>query len=259
VGAGDAGSSGIDDGGERGSGGVNPSGGADAGGRSGAGDGGVGGAGEGGSRENAAGNGGTGSDDFGSISGDVGLIDRDELLSPAPSFLESIFDVGGAEFDEDRLSPSGQRLYDAAPAGGSSRASEAVAFEVLRQGAGATLLQTEQEVRYDSSGAKVDFVAEIDSERVGVSVVRGLTFPRETTLSTEAAFTLLHEKLRQLQDASLVVASTDAWVATILVVVAYDEQKRDAVRTAYEQLDAITRGNTVVLIVQTDGNDEMIY
>jgi hypothetical protein len=55
------------------------------------------------------------------------------------------------------------------------------------------------------------------------------------------------------------VSAGDAWMKQILHVFAYDEQYVEVLQAAYDQIDASTKGNTIVYITRTDGEDAFMY
>ena len=122
---------------------------------------------------------------FGAISGDCGVLD-DELTSPEPFYFVNRLDFADDVFDAEDLvllTEGGQRLMDTENAGGSSTVSEAFAFEVLHRCELATLLATETEVHYTTTGKMTDLLVEIDGLRVGVSVARAYQVPPWATLT----------------------------------------------------------------------------
>lgn len=205
------------------------------------------------------GQGGTSAEEFGVLSGEVGSIDEAAVLGSNPRLFESTIDFGTAQFDSALLSADARRLLEAAAVGGSSAEAHAIAFEILRRGAGATLLKTSEEISYTTSSKSVDFLVEIQGQRVGVSVTRATSFPLGSDLSLQSASNLLEQKLNDILLASAGVAPSDAWVKAILLVLAYDAQKHDVVLEAYSALDSMTRSDTLVLVTQTDGDDAFLY
>jgi hypothetical protein len=226
--------------------------------------GGQGGVGQGG--EGLQGGGGTGQgggtavplDGFGAISGECGVLDPAELMTSSPPFeIENAIDFGASAFDSSLLSRGGQTIYDDPNAGGSSKESEAIAFDVLYRCELAALLKTETEILYDTTGAITDFLTEVDGLKVGVSVVRAYAFMADYTVAD--AVSKMTEKLLDIQESSANVSSGDAWTKQILAVIAEKPENASAVVTALGMIDAATRGDTIVVITVTDGDDAFVY
>mgnify|MGYP002079056243 CR=1 FL=1 len=197
-------------------------------------------------------------DGFGGIRGECGVIDPDELVAMSSPFnIENNIDFGMLAFDQSLFSPGGQTILTDPNAGGSSKESEAIAFEMLYRCELADLLKTETEISYTQPGAITDFLVEIDGTKVGVSVVRAFAFMTEYTV--QAAFDKMTEKLLDIQESSAHVAAGDAWSKQILAVIAEKPENLTAVVTALSMIDATTRGDTIVAITVTNGDDAFIY
>jgi hypothetical protein len=197
---------------------------------------------------------------LGVISGDCGLIDAMELTSPQPFVFSGAIDFGLDGFDYDQLTPGGQQLHDEGNLNASSLHSEIVAYEVLARCEAAALLKTETTIVYNNPmGKKTDFIAEIDGLKVGVSVVRAVGFPKDGPYTVAQAEAILTDKLSDIPKSSANVAPEDAWVKQILSVVAYGPMHRDSLLLAYEGLDPALKGDTLLVITVTDGDDAFIY
>ncbi len=197
-------------------------------------------------------------DGFGVIAGACGELDPRELVARSPAFeLENAIDFGTLTFSRDVLSPGGQTLFDAPNAGGSSKESEIIAFELLHRCELATLLKTETQIVYDTTGALTDMLVEIDGLKVGVSVVRAFKYMAEYTESD--ALAKMGEKLADIQESSANVSSADAWDKQILAVIAEKPENAAAVQAALPQIDVATRGDTIVIITVTHGDDAFVY
>lgn len=197
---------------------------------------------------------------FGTIVGPCGRVPP-EVDDVDPSFF-----VVRLDFEDDRydmsdlelLTEGAQRLMIEPNEGGSSRESEAFAYEVLERCEGATaLVSTEREVMYTSeTSKKTDLVAFI-GENVGVSVTRAFVFAGGPYPLSEAQ-RVVGGKLDDI------VVSTEnvvlpGWDKQILVVMADNDDAAARVREAWDGFTAERRADTIVYVVVTDGDDGPIY
>lgn len=197
---------------------------------------------------------------FGTISGDCGPIDSEEILSPDPFSFETHLDFGTSAFDYELLSTGGKYVYDAGNLGGNSLYSEVFSYEVLYRCELAKLLKTETEIRYqDNGGKKTDILVEIDGYKIGVSVTRAFAFPAGSTYTQGDAQALLEKKLGDIPLSTANAAAADAWQKQILHILAYNDQHRDAVFQAYAALDPSYKADTLVYVTVTDGIDDFMY
>ncbi|UQA60655.1 hypothetical protein [Polyangium aurulentum] len=232
-------------------------------GAGGAGTGGSGGAGTGGSG-GAGGTGGTGGgapvDGYGALSGTCGDIDLDDILSPEPELLANLLDFSARPaFDVSLLSSGGQTMHAEGNLGGSSLYSEIFAYEVLHRCDAAALLKTEAQIIYAMQGKKTDLLVEIDGMKVGVSVVRAVSYPKGNPYPVSQAYTVLEGKLADILQSSVNVDPQDAWKKQILAVVAQTPAHADAIQQAYTMIDPATKADTIVLVTVTEGDDDFIY
>ncbi len=199
-------------------------------------------------------------DGYGQIAGSCGEIDLEDLVSPDPQIVESEIDFSGRPpFDPVLLSPGGQEMYADGNLGGSSLYSEIFAFEVLARCEGATLLKTEAEIVYATQGKKTDILIDIDGEKVGVSVVRAMSFPEGAPYAPADALPVLEGKLDDILLSTANVAPEDAWIKQILAVVAQTPEHAASIGAAYAMLDDATRADTIVVVTVTEGVDAFIY
>lgn len=197
---------------------------------------------------------------YGIISGDCGPLALGDLYSPTPSTFDTRIDFEMNTFDAGLLSDGGYRMYNTPNAGGSSAASEVFAYEVLHRCEFADLAATETEVTYTPSGSKkTDLVVNIEGEIIGVSVARAFKYPPGTPLPVADARNLLNGKFSDIQVSSMNVNPPWQWRKQILHVLAYDDAARLSVIEAASQIDAGVRGDTILYITTTDGNDAFIY
>lgn len=201
---------------------------------------------------------------FGALMGMCDVLDS-ELQDAQGSVIENQIDFAQDPYDMDdlmRLSMGGQEIIKDGNAGGSSVLSEVFAYEVLYRCELATLIKTETEINYSDPNSKItDLLVEIDGIKIGVSVTRAVKFPRDnsTMYSVEQAQGLLDKKLKGILNSSMNVVPEDKWAKQILHVLAYDEQHATALKTAYGQLEASVKADTIVWITVTNGMDEFIY
>lgn len=200
---------------------------------------------------------------FGLIGGDCDVLDA-ELNDTSPHFFVGNIDFGDDPFDipEDvsQLSEGGQEILADGNLGGSSEASEIFAYEILLRCENASLLKTESEISYaDPMGKKTDLLLQIDGVRIGVSVTRAMVFPPADTYPVTNATDLLSRKLDGVRSASANVHPDDRWQKQILSILAYGPDFADSLREAWDDLDAETKGDTIVYVTVTNGDDGFIY
>ncbi len=196
---------------------------------------------------------------FGTISGECGVLDPAELMTGAtPLDVYNAIDFRMTAFDVGLLSDGGQTIMNTPNAGGSSEESEAIAYEVLYRCELAGLLKTETEITYEPpSSTKTDFLVDVDGLQIGVSVVRAFAFMTEYTV--QDALDKMTEKLLDIQESSAHVQAPDTWEKQILAVIAEKPENATAVQTALGMIDAATRGDTIVVVTVTDGDDAFVY
>lgn len=224
----------------------------------GAGQGGTGGGGPGG----GTGNGGAGgsADFYGALSGTCGEVNDDDVLSDDPQYLANAIDFSArAPFDVAYLTAGGLEIWNDGNLGGSSIHSEIFAYEVLSRCDGALLLKTEGEIVYQTPGKKTDLLVEIDGQRVGVSVVRAMSFPKGAPYPVAQAYDLLEGKLSDILESSVNVDPADAWPKQILSVIAQTPDHADALEAAWASIPAPVASDTIVFVTVTEGDDDFIY
>lgn len=218
-----------------------------------------GGGGQGGSAQGGAG-GGAPVDGYGALSGACGEIDLDDVLSPLPELLDSGLDFSlEPAFDVAALSPGGQAMYAAGNLNQSSLYSEIFAYEVLYRCDGAEFLKGESQIVYSIDGKKTDILVAIDGEKVGVSVVRAESFPEGAPYTVTDALPVLEGKLDDILLSSMNVAPEDKWKKQILAVLAQTPDHAAAIDQAWAMMDAATKADTIVLVIETEGDDHFIY
>ncbi|UJR86296.1 hypothetical protein [Sandaracinus amylolyticus] len=197
----------------------------------------------------------------GIISGSCDEIDS-ELLDPSEFLFENeiTFPVRITEADLVHFTEGAREVLEAGTVGGSSVYSEAMSFEVLARCEGATLLASEPGIRYmDPNGTRTDLLVEIDGHRVGVSVTRGMSFPRDAAYPLSEAQRVLTKKLEDIHASTANVDELDRWVKQILHVMTDTPMHAEQLRTAWADLSEETRGDTILLVTVTNGEDAFIY
>lgn len=199
-------------------------------------------------------------DGYGALSGTCGDVDLADILSTDPDYQTNGIDfTARLPFDDMFLSDGGLEMVADGNLGGSSLYSEVFAFEVLQRCEGALLLKTEGEIIYQTMGKKTDILLEIDGERVGVSVVRAMSYPEGSPYPVSQAYDVLEGKLADILESSVNVAPADSWPKQILAVVAQTQDHADAIEQAYAMMDAATKSDTIVYVTVTEGDDDFIY
>lgn len=199
-------------------------------------------------------------DGFGDIAGRCGLIDPADLTSSAPGWVENSLDFQMMPFDYAALSTGGQKVHDDGNLGGSSLYSEIFAYEMLYRCELAALLMTEGEIEYlDEMGKKTDLLVEVDGLTIGVSVTRAVGFPPDAPYTVGQATSLLEGKLDDIVLSTANAHPNNAWEKQILHVLAYAEEHRVALETAYASLPTETKADTIVIVTVTHGDDDFVY
>lgn len=201
-------------------------------------------------------------DGFGTLTGMCGVIDASHLESLDSFVFINTIDFGTDTYDASDyglLSEGGQTLADTPNAGGSSQWSEVFSYELLYRCELADLLKTETEIVYDIEGSITDILVQIDNHKVGVSVTRAMSWPRDTAYDPAQAQSLLEGKLEGIQESTLNVAPEDAWSKQILHVLADRTEHVTVLEDALDQIDVSIIGDTIILISVTEGLDDFIY
>lgn len=198
--------------------------------------------------------------EYGAISGACGVLD-DELVSASPGLFRLAIDFDHLYTDADMalLSDGAREILAEGNAGGSSVLSEVFAYEVLERCEDAALLKTETYIEYDQAGKLTDFLAEMDSEKIGVSVTRAVSYPFDSSYSMDKAATLLESKLADILVSSANVSDTDRWQKQVLAILAYGPAHADTIELAYAGIAPGTKADTLIYLIVTDGSDDFIY
>ncbi|MBN2722462.1 MAG: hypothetical protein JXR95_00155 [Deltaproteobacteria bacterium] len=201
-------------------------------------------------------------DGFGLITGECGILDIVDIQSATPLLVYNTIDFSDDPYDEsdfDYLTVGGQTIATTENAGGSSIWSEVFAYEILARCELATLLKTETEIIYDIEGKITDILVEVDGLKVGVSVTRAMTWPRENEMDPVAAQDLLEGKLDGILQSTENVSSEDAWSKQILSVLTDRQEHISVLQQAWNSIDESIRANTIIVFTVTEGSDDFIY
>lgn len=197
---------------------------------------------------------------FGALEGDCQVLGSAQLQGQLSytyynklDFMQDAFDMA----DQAQLSAGGLRIYQEPNAGGSSKESEVFAFEVLHRCEGASLLKTENEIKYDQVGKITDLLVQIDGLKIGVSVARAFAYMRPYT-ATDAA-DLLNKKLGGINESSQLVSAEDKWTKQVLSILAYDQQSLDVLKAEIAQLEPTLKADTIIIVTLTSGLDCWLY
>jgi len=161
------------------------------------------------------------------------------------------------KWERARLSPGGQRIFDAPNAGGSSKESEVMTYEILFHCDSAVLLKTETEIKYDpapdgSPATISDMIITIGGEKLGVNPKRVFK-PEPLTMTDTEVRDQLIKNFQSLTASSLRVSAEDKWSKQILHLWVPNATYYDAVKRVLPTIDATTKGNTLVLITRSTG------
>lgn len=197
---------------------------------------------------------------FGLLNGDCNVLGAPQLEGDMYFAFYNALDFAMDPFDAAdvaALSEGAARIYNEPNAGGSSRESEAFAYEVLHRCEGASLLKTENEITYSMQGKITDLLVQIDGLKIGVSVARAFAFMRPYTAAD--AKSLLDKKLGGINESSMLVSAEDKWRKQILSILVYDMQTLSLLKEAIAQADPVLRADTIILVTLTHGQDCWIY
>lgn len=202
-------------------------------------------------------------DGVGVISGGTNRLGA-ELTDNQPHLFENSIDFGNDPYDEatdfDRLTPGAQKIITDGNDGGTSLLSEAFSFDILARTEAAILLKTRDEIVYiNEDGKKADFLVEIDGVKIGVQVTRAVTFPITDPLSVGQAEAILTGELNDITASSQNVAEEDRWAKQVLHVFVPSVANADAIKAAYATLDSLLKGDTIVMVTLTEGDDSFLY
>lgn len=196
-------------------------------------------------------------DIIGTASGECGLVTA--AVKATGSVVVDVpisFDATD-KWERARLSPGGQRIFDAPNAGGSSKESEVMTFEILHHCDFASLLKTETEITYgpppDGGAATItDMIVTIDGEKIGVNPKRVFK-PEPLAMTDTEVRDQLVKNFQSINASSARVLPADKWSRQILHVWVPSAKYYDAVKRVLPTIDDATKSNTIVLITRSTG------
>ena len=195
---------------------------------------------------------------FGEIEGDCGLL-LDEAISSTAFVVQNSIDFANLTLNDEDLSTGSQEILSDGNLNNGSLYSEIFAFEMLYRCETATVLQTETEIEYDDpNGKKTDLIIAINEQQFGISVTRAFNYPPEEPYTQEAAVTLLEDKLSDIELSSANV-SDPTWERQILSIIAYSPEHVSQIISAWGNLDDNTKGDTIIYVTATNGDDQFLY
>eukprot|EP00656_Telonema_subtile_P037789 TRINITY_DN4214_c0_g1_i2.p1 TRINITY_DN4214_c0_g1~~TRINITY_DN4214_c0_g1_i2.p1 ORF type:complete len:210 (-),score=30.33 TRINITY_DN4214_c0_g1_i2:18-647(-) len=112
--------------------------------------------------------------------------------------------------------------------GGNARASEMMAFRMLRAASSAKLVANENEVEYNRKCPCADMLIEDNSDRLGVSVTRVYDY-RTNPVCFESVCVLLQKKLDAIQRAQICAKPSWRWNCSCLLYTSDAADEEDSV------------------------------
>jgi hypothetical protein len=187
-------------------------------------------------------------------------LDDSEWNSTSPFLFENRLDFGAAGWVPTLLTPGGQKILADGNLGGSSLESEVAAYEMLARCDFGTVLKSEGEIVYkDVGGKKTDILVLLDGRKIGVSVMRAYHYPPPDPYTAAEAAAILTKKLSDIPLSAANAAPQDAWERSMLSVLAWDQQHADMIKQEWAKLDPTLRGDVIIMVTVTDGDDAIIY
>lgn len=193
---------------------------------------------------------GTASGECGAITGAVGATGS--VVVEIPLSFDS-----SDRWERARLSTGGKRIFDAPNAGGSSKESEVMTYELLYHCDFAELLNTETEIKYlpppDGGKATItDMRVKIAGVNIGVNPKRVFK-PEPLSMTDTQVRDQLIEDFQSINASSARVDPDYKWSKQILHVWVPSAKYHDAVKRVLPTIDEATKSNTIVLITRTTG------
>ncbi|MBI2392275.1 MAG: hypothetical protein HYV09_21990 [Deltaproteobacteria bacterium] len=196
-------------------------------------------------------------DIIGTASGECGAVTAAAKATGSVVVEVPLSFDGTDKWERARLSPGGQRVFDAPNAGGSSKESEVMTFELLHHCDFAALLKTETEISYgpppDGGAATItDMIVTIAGEKIGVNPKRVFK-PEPLSMTDTEVRDQLVKNFQSINASSARVLPADKWSKQILHVWVPSAKYYDAVKRVLPTIDEATKSNTIVLITRTTG------
>jgi len=195
---------------------------------------------------------------FGIISGSCGEL-ATHFAQAAPTLLVNTYEFDQFDsFDSSLLGAGAAKRYDQDNQGGSSLCSEVMSIQLLDECDGATLFKMETEVDYAALGSIADYIANLNEDRVGVSVTRAYKGPMGDTYTSDDATTLLTKKLNGLHEASANVSSADAWDHSLLHVWTLRADWVPILTGAWDALPSEVKGESIVMVTLEENSEWIV-
>lgn len=196
-------------------------------------------------------------DIVGTAAGECGKI-KSVLTTTGSVVVEIPLSFGATDkFERAKLSPGGQRVFDAPNAGGSSKESEVMTYELLLHCDDAALLKTETEIKYgpapDGGASTItDLLVTIGGVKLGVNPKRVFK-PEPLTMTDTEVRDQMIKNFESVKASSARVLPEDKWAKQIVHVWVPNAFYFDAVKRVLPTIDDATKSNTIVLITRTTG------
>eukprot|EP00164_Ancoracysta_twista_P001391 GFYU01001813.1.p1 GENE.GFYU01001813.1~~GFYU01001813.1.p1 ORF type:complete len:287 (+),score=57.13 GFYU01001813.1:208-1068(+) len=149
--------------------------------------------------------------------------------------------------DKFDLSEGALKMLNLPNAGGNSKLSEVLSFELLHRLYGFEFQAAEMEVRYYIDYKKTDYTVTMGENTLGVSVTRAVntSFKFHGVYTVHDAVYLLTKKLSGIEMSTK--CAVDQWICQILHIWAPTRQVAECVYHAYLTIPDEIKGNTVVI------------
>ncbi len=199
-----------------------------------------------------------GTTSWGSITGACGSI-HIAIKETSASVLQTTYTFNDTEkFDAESLTGKPKKRYDEPNAGGSSKCTEVMSMQLLIDCEQATITKLETEITYDTEGKIADYLIDIDGIKTGVSVTRAYKGPMIDVYTMEDATSLLEKKLAGIAEARQNVSTQDAWSKSLVHIWTLHAEWADTVTEAWNNLDDVTKGTTLVLVTVEEGSSYIV-
>jgi hypothetical protein len=159
-----------------------------------------------------------------------------------------------------KISVGAVKIYKEPNAGGSSINSEALSADVLGELYNAKNIVTEMEIEYKvMNWKKCDYLANIYGQMVGVSVTRGMRYPKPELFDKKDAEKLLRRKLSGLISARDGIKKHHRFKKSILHIWCETRKIADILTNVYHSLNDFYKNNIVVILTITKESKYIYY
>jgi len=159
-----------------------------------------------------------------------------------------------------KLQQPALKFIEAGNAGGNSLLSEAYSIDLFTRYYGAKNIIYENDIEYwFNTCSIIDYIADINDQRVGVSVTRAINYQDTKNFTVHNAIKLLKKKLYGLLVARNAVISEQRYLHSILHIWAYNEQVANTIQEVCKTIDLHKMGpdvygNVIIVISVCDNN-----